>query len=60
MECENKSDTSDDRATGAVSESFTHYLNNMPGRYIVELQQTAILSAAQILREVQNTFNLTK
>jgi hypothetical protein len=56
MGSNSRSDTSDDRATGAMSESFRQYLNNIPGKYVVELQQTAMLSAAHILRELQNVF----
>jgi hypothetical protein len=40
-------------ATGTVSESFRKYLSNIPGKYdIKEIQKTAILGTAHILREV--------
>jgi len=40
-------------ATGTISESLRQYLSNRPGKHeIKELQKTAILSTAQILREV--------
>ena len=39
-------------ATGTISESLRQYLSNIPGKgEINELQKTAILSTAQILRE---------
>ena len=39
--------------TGTISESFRKYVSNIPGKHEVkELQKTAILSTAHILREV--------
>jgi len=40
-------------ATGTISKSFTKYLSNIPGNHEVkELQKTAILGTAHILRKV--------
>ena len=40
-------------ATGTISESFRKYVSNIPGKHEVkELQKTAILGTAHILREV--------
>jgi hypothetical protein len=40
-------------ATGAKSKSFRKYLSNVPGKHdIKELQKTAILGTAHILRKV--------
>ena len=40
-------------ATGAISKSFRKYTSNIPGKHEVkELQQTAILGTAHILRKV--------
>jgi len=40
-------------ATGTISESFRKYVSNTPGkREIKELQKTAILGTAHILRKV--------
>jgi hypothetical protein len=40
-------------ATGTISKSFRKYLISIPGRHEVkELQKTAILSTAHILRKV--------
>ena len=40
-------------ATGTVSKSFRKYASNIPGNYEVkELQKTAILGTAHILRKV--------
>jgi hypothetical protein len=40
-------------ATGTISKSFRKYVNNIPGKYEVkELQKTAILGTAYILRKV--------
>jgi hypothetical protein len=40
-------------ATGTISKSFRKYLSNIPGKHdIKELQKTAILGAAHILRKV--------
>jgi len=39
--------------TGTVSESFRKYVSNIPGKHEVkELQKTAILGTAHILRKV--------
>ena len=41
-------------ATGTISESFDKYVSNIPGNHEVkELQKTAILGTAHILRKVQ-------
>ena len=40
-------------ATGAISKIFRKYVSNIPGKHEVkELQKTAILGTAHILREV--------
>ena len=40
-------------ATGAISKSFRKYVNNIPENHDVkELQKTAILGTAHILRKV--------
>ena len=40
-------------ATGTISKSFREYLSNVPGNHEVkELQKTAILGTAHILRKV--------
>jgi len=40
-------------ATGTISKSFIKYVSNIPGNYEVkELQKTAILGTAHILRKV--------
>ena len=40
-------------ATGTISKSFRKYVSNIPGRHEVkELQKTAILGTANILRKV--------
>ena len=40
-------------ATGAISKSFRKYVSNIPGHHEVkELQSTAILGTAHILRKV--------
>ena len=40
-------------ATGAISKSFRKYASNIPGKHEVkELQKTAILGTAHILRKV--------
>ena len=40
-------------ATGTISKSFRKYVRNIPGNHEVkELQKTAILGTAHILREV--------
>jgi len=39
--------------TGTISESYRKYVSNIPGKHEVkELQKTAILGTAHILREV--------
>jgi hypothetical protein len=50
-------------ATGTISKSFSQYLSNILGKYkIKELQKTAVLGTAHILREVlmekYKTFNM--
>jgi hypothetical protein len=41
-------------ATVTISKSFRKYLSNMPGKHeITELQKTAILGTAHVLREVR-------
>ena len=41
------------RATGIISKSFRKYASNIPGKHEVkELQKTAIVGTAHILREV--------
>jgi hypothetical protein len=41
------------RATGTISESLRHHLNNKPGKHeMKEPQKTAIWSTAHILRKV--------
>jgi predicted sugar kinase len=40
-------------ATGTISKSLIKYLSNVHGKHIKELQKTAILGAAHILRQVQ-------
>jgi len=40
-------------ATGTISKSFRKYLSKIPGNhYVKELQKTAILGTAHILRKV--------
>ena len=40
-------------ATGTISKSFRKYVSNIPGKHEVkELQKTAILATAHILRKV--------
>ena len=40
-------------ATGTISQSFRKYVSNIPGKHEVkELQKTAILGTAHILRKV--------
>jgi len=42
-------------ATGTISKSFRKYVSNIPGKHEVkELQKTAILGTAHILRESTN------
>jgi hypothetical protein len=39
--------------TGTISKSFGKYVNNIPGNHeVMELQKTAILGTAHILRKV--------
>ena len=41
-------------ATGTISNSFRKYLRNIPGKHEVkELQKTAILGTAHIIRKVE-------
>jgi hypothetical protein len=41
------------RATGTISKSFRKYMSSVPGKHdIKELQKTAVLGTAHILREV--------
>ena len=43
-------------ATGTISNSFRKYLSNIPGKHEVkEIQKTAILGTAHILRKVLDT-----
>ena len=43
----------DNRASGTFSKSFRKYVSNIPGKHEVkELQKTAILGTAHILRKV--------
>ena len=40
-------------ATGTISKTFRKYVNNIPGkREVKELQKTAILGTAHIIRKV--------
>jgi len=40
-------------ATGTISKSFRKYVSNIPGKHEVkELQKTAILGTAHILRKI--------
>ena len=40
-------------ATGTISKSFRKYVSNIPGKHeVTELQKTAILDTAHILRKV--------
>jgi hypothetical protein len=55
VECKNKGDTSNNRGDWDCSfiHSFRKYVNNIPGKHEVkELQKTAILDTAHILRKV--------
>ena len=41
------------RATGTISKTFRKYVSNIPGNHgVKELQKTAILGTAHILRKV--------
>ena len=49
----NNNNNNNKGATGAISRSFRKYVNNIPGKHEVkELQKTAILGTAHILRKV--------
>jgi len=49
----NKSDTSNNGATGSISKSLRKHLSNIPGKKeIKDLQKTAILGTANILKGV--------
>ena len=53
VECKSKDDTVIIGATGTFSKSFRKYVSNVPGKHEVkELQKTAILGTAHILRKV--------
>jgi hypothetical protein len=53
VECKNKGDTVITGATGTILKALRKYVNNIPGNHEVkELQKTAILVTAHILREV--------
>jgi hypothetical protein len=48
-------------ATETISKSFRKYLSNTPGKHdIKELQKTAILGTAHILREVKVKVKLSR
>jgi len=50
---DNNNNNNNNRATGTISKSFRKYVSNMPGKHEVkELQKTAILGTAHILRKV--------
>ena len=52
MECENKSDTGNNRGEWKYFK-ITEYLSNMPGEHeIKEIQKTAVLGTAHVLRRV--------
>jgi hypothetical protein len=53
VECKNKGDTSNNRGNWDFSKTFRKYVSNIPGNHEVkELQKTAILGTAHILRKV--------
>jgi hypothetical protein len=53
VECKNRGDTVMIGASGTISKSFRKYVSNIPGNIEVrELQKTAILGTAHILRKV--------
>jgi hypothetical protein len=55
VECKNKGDTSNTiiGEIGTISKSFRKYVSKIPGNHEVrELQKTAILGTAHILRKV--------
>jgi len=50
---DDNNNNNNNRATGTISKSFRKYVSNMPGKHEVkELQKTAILGTAHILRKV--------
>jgi hypothetical protein len=52
MECKNKNDTSNNRATDTISVSFRQYQSNIPEKYEIKgLQQTAILGTAHVFQK---------
>ena len=51
---DNNNNNNDKGATGTISKSFRKYVSNIPGNHEVkELQKTAILGTAHILRKVE-------
>ena len=53
VECKNKGDTSNNWSDWTISKSFRKYVSDIPGNHDVkELQKTAILGTAHILRKV--------
>ena len=53
MECKNKGDASNNGGDWDNLKSFRKYVSNIPGKHEVkELQKTAILGTAHILRKV--------
>jgi hypothetical protein len=53
MECKSKGDIVVIGTIGTISKSFRKYVSNIPGNHDVkELQKTAILGTAHILRNV--------
>jgi hypothetical protein len=53
VECESKSDTGNNGATGTILKSLRQYLSNTLGKQeIKELQEAALLGTAYILRKV--------
>jgi len=53
VECKTKAIPAIIEATGTISVSFRKYVSNIPGKHEVkELQKTAILGTAHILRKV--------
>ena len=53
MECKKKLIPVIIGATGTISKSFRKYVSNIPGKHEVkELQKTAILGTAHVLRKV--------
>jgi len=41
-------------ANGTITKSLRHYLSNIPGKYEIIIQKTALLGTAHILQEVLN------